>query len=149
MSIEEQLQQDLKAAMKAKDKVALGAIRGVKKVILEAKTSKDFNGEITDADCIKIITKLSKQGKDAAGIYKEQGREDLFDEEMAQVHVYEKYLPKQLSVEELETVVKDIITELGASSMKDMGKVMGVASKKLAGKADGKLISEQVKKALA
>jgi len=149
MSIEEQLQVDIKNAMKAKDKVALGALRAIKKVIIEAKSAKDSTGEVTDEDCIKIVTKLSKQGKDAAQIYKEQDREDLYDDEMAQVKVYEKYLPAQLTDEELTAEVKAIITETGAESMKEMGKVMGIASKKLAGKADGKLISAKVKELLA
>jgi len=149
MSIEEQLQVDIKSAMKAKDKVALGALRAIKKVIIEAKSAKDSTGEVTDEDCIKIVTKLSKQGKDAAQIYKEQDREDLYDDEMAQVKVYEKYLPAQLTDEELTAEVKAIITETGAESMKEMGKVMGIASKKLAGKADGKLISAKVKELLA
>ena len=149
MSIEEQLQVDIKNAMKAKDKVALGALRAIKKVIIEAKSAKDSTGEVTDENCIKIITKLSKQGKDAAQIYKEQDREDLYDDEMAQVKVYEKYLPAQLTDEELTAEVKAIITETGAESMKEMGKVMGIASKKLAGKADGKLISAKVKELLA
>ena len=149
MSIEEQLQVDIKNAMKAKDKVALGALRAIKKVIIEAKSAKDSTGEVTDEDCIKIVTKLSKQGKDAAQIYKDQDREDLYDDEMAQVKVYEKYLPAQLTDEELTAEVKAIITETGAESMKEMGKVMGIASKKLAGKADGKLISAKVKELLA
>lgn len=149
MNIEDQLQADIKTAMKAKDKVALGALRAIKKVIIEAKSAKDSTGEVTDEDCIKIVTKLSKQGKDAAQIYKEQDREDLYEDEMAQVKVYEKYLPAQLTDEELTVEVKAIITETGASSMKEMGKVMGIASNKLAGKADGKLISAKVKELLA
>ena len=104
---------------------------------------------VAEEDCIKIVTKLSKQGKDAAQIYKDQDREDLYDDEMAQVKVYEKYLPAQLTDEELTAEVKAIITETGAESMKEMGKVMGIASKKLAGKADGKLISAKVKELLA
>ena len=148
MSIEEQLQVDIKNAMKAKDKVALGALRAIKKVIIEAKSAKDSTGEVTDEDCIKIVTKLSKQGKDAAQIYKEQDREDLYDDEMAQVKVYEKYLPAQLTDEELTAEVKAIITETGAESMKEMGKVMGIVSKQIAGQADGKTISTIVKSKL-
>ncbi len=149
MNIEEQITADIKTAMKAKDKVALGALRAVKKVIIESKSAAGFTGEVTDEDCMKIITKLSKQGKDAAQIYKEQDRADLYDDEMAQVVVFEKYLPAQLTDEELTAEVQAVITECGATSMKEMGKVMGIASKKLAGKADGKLVSAKVKALLA
>lgn len=149
MNIEEQITADIKTAMKAKDKVALGALRAVKKVIIESKSAAGSTGEVTDEDCMKIITKLSKQGKDAAQIYKEQDRADLYDDEMAQVVVFEKYLPAQLTDEELTAEVQAVITECGATSMKEMGKVMGIASKKLAGKADGKLVSAKVKALLA
>ncbi|MGB5989222.1 MAG: GatB/YqeY domain-containing protein [Marinifilaceae bacterium] len=149
MNIEEQITADIKTAMRAKDKVALGALRAVKKVIIEAKSAVGSTGEVTDEECIKIITKLSKQGKDAAQIYKEQDRADLYDDEMLQVHVFEKYLPAQLTNEELTAEVQAVITECGATSMKEMGKVMGIASKKLAGKADGKLVSAKVKELLA
>lgn len=149
MNIEEQITADIKTAMKAKDKVALSALRAVKKVIIESKSAAGSTGEVTDEDCMKIITKLSKQGKDAAQIYKEQDRADLYDDEMAQVVVFEKYLPAQLTDEELTAEVQAVITECGATSMKEMGKVMGIASKKLAGKADGKLVSAKVKALLA
>jgi uncharacterized protein YqeY len=149
MNIEEQVNADIKKAMLAKDKVSLEALRGIKKQIIEAKTAKGGSGEVDDNSVIKIIQKLAKQGKDSAGIYKEQNREDLYDQEMAQVKVFEKYLPEQLSDEDLTEIIKNIISETGAESMKEMGKVMGIASKKLAGKADGRAISEKVKALLS
>lgn len=149
MNIEEQINADIKKAMLAKDKVSLGALRGIKKLVIEAKTSKGGSGEIDDNTVIKIIQKLAKQGKDSASIYKEQNREDLYEDEMAQVKVFEAYLPEQLSDEELTAEIKKVIDEVGAESMKDMGKVMGIASKKLSGKAEGRLISEKVKSLLA
>ena len=149
MSIENQINADMKTAMKAKDKVSLEAIRAVKKVILEAKSAKGGSGEVTDEDCIKMITKLAKQGRDSAQIFIDQNRPDLSEPELAQVKVFEKYLPAQLTDEELTVEVKAVIAECGAESMKDMGKVMGIASQKLAGKADGKLISAKVKELLA
>lgn len=149
MNIEEQLQADIKNAMRAKNKVALEALRAIKKVIIEAKSAKGSSGEVSDEDCVKIITKLAKQGKDAAQIYKDQDRSDLYDDEMAQVKIFDAYLPAQLSEAELTDAVKTIIAESGATSMKEMGKVMGIASAKLAGKADGKLISVKVKALLA
>jgi len=145
MNIEEKVNADIKKAMLARDKVSLEALRGIKKLIIEAKTVKGGSGEVDDTSVIKIIQKLSKQGKDSALIYKEQNREDLYEQEMAQVKVFETYLPEQLSDEELIGIIKKIIEETGAESMKDMGKVMGMASKKLAGKADGRVISEKVK----
>lgn len=145
MNIEEQINADIKKAMLAKDKVSLSALRGIKKLVIEAKVSKGGTGEIDDNTVIKIIQKLAKQGKDSASIYKEQNREDLYEDEMAQVKVFEAYLPEQLSDEELTAEVKKIIEEVGAESMKDMGKVMGIASKKLSGKSDGKMISAKVK----
>lgn len=135
--------------MKAKDKVALETLRNVKKVFLEAKTAPGANDTLTDADALKLLQKLVKQGKDSASIYVGQGRQDLADAELAQVAVLEKYLPKQMSPEELEAELKKIIAEVGATSAKDMGKVMGVASKALAGKAEGRAISEAVKRLLA
>lgn len=134
--------------MKAKDKVALETLRNVKKVFLEAKTAPGANDTLTDADALKLIQKLVKQGKDSAAIYVQQGRQDLADGELAQVTVLEKYLPKQMTAEELEAELKKIIEQVGASSPKDMGKVMGVASKALAGRAEGRAISETVKKLL-
>ena len=140
--------EDIKNAMKAKDKVALETLRNVKKVFLEAKTAPGANDTLSDADALKLIQKLVKQGKDSAAIYVEQGRQDLADGELAQVVVLEKYLPKQLSAEELEAELKKIIEQVGATSPKDMGKVMGVASKALAGRAEGRAISETVKRLL-
>ena len=148
MDLFEKVSEDIKTAMKAKDKVALDALRNVKKVFLEAKTAPGSNDTLSDADALKIIQKLVKQGKDSAGMYIEQGRTDLADAEMAQVKVMEAYLPKQMTPEELEIALKEIIAETGATSGKDMGKVMGVASKKLAGLAEGRAISAKVKELL-
>lgn len=134
--------------MKAKDKVALETLRNVKKFFIEAKTAPGANDSLTDDAALKIIQKLVKQGKDAAEIYKGQARQDLADAELAQVAVMEAYLPKQLSAEELEAALKEIIAETGATGGKDMGKVMGVASKKLAGIAEGRAISAKVKELL-
>lgn len=134
--------------MKAKDKVALETLRNVKKFFLEAKTAPGANDTLTDADALKIMQKLVKQGKDSAAIYVQQGRQDLADVELAQVAVIEKYLPKQMSAEELGVELKAIIAQVGATGPKDMGKVMGIASKALAGKAEGRMISEVVKKLL-
>lgn len=149
MTIFEQINEDLKGAMKAKDKVKLQVLRNVKKSFLEAKTAPGANNELTDEAALKIIQKLSKQGKDSAKIYQESNRDDLAQEELVQVEVLEGYLPKQLSPEELELRVKSIIEKVGANSMKDMGKVMGIASKELAGIADGKDIATKVKELLA
>lgn len=134
--------------MKAKDKVALETLRNVKKFFLEAKTAPGANDTLTDADALKIMQKLVKQGKDSAGIFAEQGRQELAEAELAQVAVIETYLPKQMSAEELETELKAIIAQVGATSPKDMGKVMGAATKALAGKAEGRMISETVKRLL-
>lgn len=148
MDLFEKVSEDIKNAMKAKDKVALETLRNVKKFFLEAKTAPGANDTLTDADALKIMQKLVKQGKDSAAIYVGQGRQDLADAELAQVHVIEAYLPKQMSAEELETELKTLIAQVGATGPKDMGKVMGVASKTLAGKAEGRMISETVKKLL-
>lgn len=145
----DQISNDIKEAMKARDKVRLEALRNIKKVFIEAKTAPGANDTLEDAQALKILQKLAKQGHDSADLYTSQNRPDLAEEEMAQVNVIESYLPKQMSEEEIETVVKDIIAQTGARSMKEMGKVMGIASKQLAGKADGKKISEIVKKLLA
>lgn len=149
MDLFERVSEDIKNAMKAKDKVALETLRNVKKVFLEAKTAPGANDTLTDADALKLLQKLVKQGKDSASIYVGQGRQDLADAELAQVAVLEKYLPKQMTPEELEAELKKIIAEVVATSAKDMGKVMGVASKALAGKAEGRAISEAVKRLLA
>ena len=148
MDLFEKVSEDIKNAMKAKDKVALETLRNVKKCFLEAKTAPGANDTLTDADALKIMQKLVKQGKDSAGVYAGQGRQDLADAELAQVAVIERYLPKQMSAEELENVLKEIIAEVGAAGPKDVGKVMGVASKRLAGKAEGRAISEAVKRLL-
>ena len=149
MTIEEQVNEGIKNAMKAHDKVRLETMRNIKKVILEAKTKPGANDQIDDAECIKIIQKLAKQGKDSAGIYKQQGREDLYEQESGQVAGLEEFLRQQLSEEELPVALKEIIASVGATSRQDMGKVMGVATKKLAGLADGKAVSAKVKELLA
>ena len=149
MTLFEQVSKDIVVAMKAKDKVRLQALRNIKKYFIEAKTAPGANDTLDDAAALKLLAKLAKQGRDTAALYTEQGRPDLAEEEVAQAQVVEEYLPKALSAEELEAEVKAIIAETGASSPKDMGKVMGVATKKLAGRADGKAISALVKQLLA
>ena len=149
MDLFEQVSNAIKEAMKAKDKVRLEALRNIKKVFLEAKTAPGANDTLADADALKIIMKLVKQGKESGELYKQSGRDDLADAEFAQVAVFEQYLPKMMNDEELEAALKEIIAEVGATSMKEMGKVMGIASKKLAGKAEGKAISEKVRALLA
>lgn len=148
MALFEQVNNDIKEAMKARDKVRLETLRNIKKVFLEAKTAPGANDTLEDADALKIIQKLAKQGKEAAQIFVEKGRQDLADGELAQVAVMEAYLPKPLSEAEIETIVKAIIAETGAQGMKDMGKVMGAANQQMAGKADGRTISTIVKKLL-
>ena len=148
MDLFEQISNDIKVAMKAKDKVRLETLRNIKKVFLEAKTAPGANDTLTDDMAVKIMQKLVKQGKDSAAVYEGQGRADLAEGEMAQVRIIETYLPKQLSAEELEAKLKEIIARVGATSGKDMGKVMGVASKELAGLAEGRAISAKVKELL-
>ena len=148
MDLFEQISNDIKEAMKAKDKVRLETLRNIKKVFLEAKTAPGANDTLTDDMAVKIMQKLVKQGKDSAAVYEGQGRADLAEGEMAQVRIIETYLPKQLSAEELEAKLKEIIARIGATSGKDMGKVMGVASKELAGLAEGRAISAKVKELL-
>jgi uncharacterized protein YqeY len=145
MNLFDQISSDILEAMKAREKEKLEALRGIKKVMLEAKTAGGGSGELSDAEALKIIQKLAKQGTESAEIYKGQGRTDLYDHEMFQVSVFESYLPKKMSDQELTQAVQSIIAESGATSIKEMGKVMGLASKKLAGLADGKDISEKVK----
>ena len=145
MSIFDQINDDIRAAMLARDKEKLEAVRNIKKVLLEAKTAKSGNEELPDEEAIKAISKLAKQGRDSAEIYQQQNRADLADFEMAQVKVYDSFLPKQMNDEELTAAIMSIISSSGATSMKEMGKVMGIATKELAGKVDGKLISEKVK----
>ena len=149
MELFEKVSKDIVAAMKAKDKVTLEALRNIKKVFIEAKTAPGANDSLDDAVALKILQKLDKQGHDSADLYTQQNRPDLAEAEMEQVRVIESYLPKAMSNEEIEAAVKEIIAQTGASSIKEMGKVMGVASKQLAGKADGKAISDVVKRLLA
>jgi hypothetical protein len=148
MSLAEKINNDIKEAMKAKDKEKLFALRAVKSALLLAATEKG-NQEITEDAEIKILQKLVKQRLDSAQIYKEQGREDMAQEELFQAEVIKQYLPEQLSEDEIRKIVGDIIAETGATSVKDMGKVMGVATKQMQGKADGKLISSVVKELLS
>lgn len=145
----DQISNDIKEAMKARDKVRLETLRYIKKVFLEAKTAPGANDTLEDADAMKILAKLAKQGKESAATFVQQNRQDLADAELAQVSVIEAYLPKPMTEEEIEAAVKEIIAQTGAAGMKDMGKVMGVASKQMAGKADGRIISGIVKKLLA
>lgn len=149
MTLFDQISEDIKAAMKARDKVRLETLRNIKKVFLEAKTAPGANDTLEDADALKILQKLAKQGRETAQTYIDNNRQDLADEELAQAKVIEEYLPKPLTEEEIEKEVKDIIAQTGAQGMKDMGKVMGMASKKMAGRADGRAISTIVKKLLA
>lgn len=149
MNLFDQISSDILTAMKAREKDKLEALRGIKKVMIEAKSAAGATGELTDQEVLKIIQKLAKQGTDSANIYKEQGRGDLYDQEMFQVKVFETYLPVKMSDTELTGAIQAIITEVGATSIKEMGKVMGIASKKLAGLADGKDISEKVKELLS
>lgn len=149
MALFEQISKDIVAAMKNRDKVRLETLRNIKKFFIEAKTAPGANGEVTDDAALKILQKLAKQGEESADIYTQQNRPDLAEEELAQVKVIKEYLPKPLSEEELKAEIQAIIVETGASSMKEMGKVMGIATKKLAGKAEGKAISALVKQLLA
>ena len=144
----EQISNDIKEAMKARDKVRLDTLRNIKKVFLEAKTAPGAN-DVEDADALKILQKLAKQGKESAATFVQQARQDLADAELAQVKVIEEYLPAALSEAEIEAKVKEIIAQTGAATMKDMGRVMGMASKQMAGLADGGTISAIVKRLLA
>jgi uncharacterized protein YqeY len=149
MSLEKQISQGIMDAMKAHDQVRLMTLRNVKKFIIEAKTAGTSIEELADADVLKIIGKLAKQGSESAAIYRQQGREDLAAEESAQVEVLQSFLPKALDDAALTEAVKAIIAEAGATSMQQMGQVMGIASKKLAGQADGGRISAKVRELLA
>jgi uncharacterized protein YqeY len=149
MALEQQIQEDIKAAMKAHDAVATAATRAIKGEILLFKTSEGGSKEVTDGDILKMIQKLIKQRKEAAEQFVSAGRQELADNELAEAAVMEKYLPKQLSEAEVEEKVKAIIAETGATSIKDMGKVMGAANKALAGQSDGRTISTIVKKLLS
>lgn len=145
----DQISRDIVDAMKAKDKVRLMALRNVKKYFLEAKSAPGAGDELSDSDALRILSKLVKQGRDTAALYKEQGREDLAEEELGQVAAIEVYLPKPLTELELTNELKAIIEEVGAVGPKDMGKVMGIASKRLTGRAEGKLISQRVRELLS
>lgn len=149
MNLFDKVSGDIRTAMLARDKVRLEALRGIKKEFLEAKTAKGGDGELSDDAALKILAKMVKQRKESASIYTEQNREDLAGEELAQAAIIEEYLPKQLSEEELTAALKEIIARVGATSAKEMGKVMGTATKELAGKAEGKAISAKVRELLA
>ena len=149
MSLEQQISKGIMEAMKAKEPVRLQTLRNIKKYIIEAKTAGTEIAELPDADVVKIIAKLAKQGSDSAEIYRQQNRADLAEEELAQVAVMQEFLPRQLTPEELEAEVRAVIAQVGATSVTQMGKVMGVVTKKLAGRADGKDISAKVKELLA
>ena len=149
MNLFDQVSNDIKSAMLAKDKVRLEALRGIKKEFLEAKTAKGADGELTDDMAMKILAKVVKQRKESAQIYTEQNRPDLAEPELAEAAVIETYLPKQMNEEELTEALKAIIAQVGATTPQEMGKVMGVATKQLAGRADGRAISAKVKELLA
>ena len=148
MSLQEKIMIKMKEAMKSKDKVALESLRAIKSEILLAQTKSGASENLTEDTEIKLLQKLVKQRKDSAVLYKEQGRDDLAEPELAQINVIAQFLPEQMSEEELKNIVVEIIEKTEATSMKDMGKVMGLASKQLAGKADGKAISLIVKQLL-
>ena len=149
MNLFDQVSNDIKSAMLAKDKVRLEALRGIKKEFLEAKTAKGADGELTDDMAMKILAKMVKQRKESAQIYTEQNRPDLAEPELAEAAVIETNLPKQMTEEELTEALKAIIAQVGATTPQEMGKVMGVATKQLAGRADGRAISAKVKELLA
>jgi uncharacterized protein YqeY len=144
----EQISEDIKKSMLAREKVALEALRGVKKEFLEAKTAKGGNGILTDEQAIKIMQKMVKQRKETAQIYSEQHRPELAEKELAEASIISQYLPAQMDESELEAVIKSIVEKVGATGMQDMGKVMGMATKELAGKSDGISISKKVKELL-
>ncbi len=149
MSLKQKIDSEIKAAMIAKNKTRLTALRAVKSLILLEETKGGAAGDLSEGDEMKLLTKAAKQRKDSAAIYKEQGREDLFAVENAELEVIQEFLPKALSEEEIELAVSTIIAQTGAEGMKDMGKVMGIASKQLAGRADGKVIADKVKALLS
>ncbi|MBD5200334.1 MAG: GatB/YqeY domain-containing protein [Bacteroidales bacterium] len=149
MDLFDKISADIMAAMKAKDRVRLEALRGVKKEFIEAKTAEGAGGVLTDENAIRIMTKMVKQRNESARIYRENNRPELAEPELAEAAVIEEYLPKQLTEAELEAELKKIIAETGATSPKEMGKVMGVATKALAGRADGRMISTLVKQLLS
>jgi hypothetical protein len=147
--LEQEINQEIKAAMLSKNQVRLRGLRAIKAALLLAKTEKGVSDDLTEESEIKVLQKLSKQRKESAEIYKAQNREDLYTIEIEELDVIEGFLPKQLSAQEVEAQIKQVIADSGATSIKDMGKVMGLANKQLAGKADGKMISEIVKQLLA
>lgn len=149
MKLEERINADIKAAMLAKEKEKLEALRAIKSAVLLLKTDKNFTGEIAEKDEIATLQRLVKQRKEAALMYKEQNREDLYNDEIFQVGIIEKYLPEQMSEDDIRLSLEKIIKETGASSAKDMGKVMGAAQKAFAGKADNKIVSQIVKELLS
>lgn len=148
MSLQQQIDQDIKSAMLAKDAARLRGLRAIKAALLLAKTEKDASEQLAEEAEIKVLQKLVKQRKESAGIYQAQQRDDLYQIEVEELEVIETYLPKQMTREEIDAHVKEVITRTGAAGMKDMGKVMGTVNKELAGKADGKTVSEAVKQAL-
>ena len=149
MALFEQVSKDIREAMKAHDKIRLETLRNIKKFFLEAKTAPGANDTLEDDAAMKILQKLAKQGEESAEVYQKAGRIELANEELAQVNVIKEYLPQPLTEEEVRTQISDIIAQTGASTMKDMGKVMGLASKQMAGQADGKTISTIVRQLLA
>lgn len=148
MNLFDKVSEDIKKAMLAREKVRLEALRGAKKEFLEAKTAKGANGELSDENAMKILVKMVKQRKESARIYEDNNRPELAANELAEAAVLEEYLPRQMSGEELEAAIREVVAEVGATGPKDMGKVMGVASKRFAGKAEGRAVSETVKKIL-
>lgn len=148
MNLFDQVSEDIRKAMLAREKVRLEALRGAKKEFLEAKTAKGANGELSDENAVKIIIRMVKQRKESAKIYEENNRPELAENELAEAAVLEEYLPKQLSGDELEAEIRAVIAETGAAGPRDMGKVMGVATKRLAGRAEGRAVSETVKRLL-
>ena len=145
----DKVSEDIRSAMLAREKVRLEALRGIKKEFLEAKTAKGANGELSDDTALKILVKMVKQRKESAEIYKANNRPELAENELAEAAVIEEYLPKQLTPEELEAELKAIISEVGATDMSQMGKVMGIASKRLSGRAEGRAINAAVKALLS
>ncbi|MFM7629765.1 MAG: GatB/YqeY domain-containing protein [Algoriphagus sp.] len=149
MALKQKIDAEIKSAMMAKDKARLTALRAIKSLILLEETKEGFSGELSSEEELKLLTKAAKQRKDSAEIYEKQGRKDLLEVEIAELAVIQEFLPKAFSTEELEAAISEIISRCGAAGPKDMGKVMGIASKELAGKADGKAIADQVKTLLA
>ena len=149
MSLFDTVSKDIMVAMKAHYRVALDALRNLKKLFLEARSLPGSTGELSDTDALALVRRLVKQGRDAAALYTEQGRPDLAEAELGQVEVMERYLPRQLSQEELDDFVGQLIAELGATSMRDMGRVMGQATQRLAGRAEGSMVAATVKRLLS